>query len=124
MSDPYRTPQEIAKDMKTTTDWSEMFLSIFGFTVIVSLGVALVATVTFPVYKAITTDGRADYCYVEPHTILVPSDQNPKYSCGEGVEGYSLKQHIPWRSDRYLVRGLRTTEEIRTEAAKFGCEVR
>jgi hypothetical protein len=89
-----------------------------------AFALTLVTVVAYPIFKLMTRTEQADYCYVAPDVQLVPDPENGRFSCGKHIDGYTLMQHVPWSSDRVLVMGVKTSEEIRKEAEAFKCPLR
>lgn len=126
MNDPYRIPGDIERYEETPVkrDWYELLSTVFIVTLSASLALSLVAVVAYPVFKLMTRTEQADYCYVAPDVQLVPDPDNGGFSCGKHVDGYTLMQHVPWSSDRPLVMGVKTSEDVRKEAEAFKCTLR
>lgn len=101
----------------------ETFKVTFWISLAIFLAACIVSLVAVPAYKRIFSDGKADYCYVKPivHSVL---DEQKRYSCGTYVKGYELIQHVPWGEDRVLATDIPTSDEVRKEAEKFGCQIR
>jgi hypothetical protein len=125
MDQPYRVPGERVEDVfKQDRDWGELFKMTFAIAFFVSLGLGFATLILGPILATVFVSGKADYCYVEPETYNVPDPESRGYNCGHHTDGYTLKQHVPWRSDRSLARQLKSPDEARQEAAKYGCEIR
>jgi hypothetical protein len=84
--------------------------ALFGL-VIVILGLAGV-----PIYKSVVADGKVQYCYVDTERHQVPNQAD--------IVVYSLYGFRPWRTDRRIAPALKNMDEVRTEAVKYGCELR
>lgn len=127
-SSPYRTPGEVEKEEPMSgpkRDWGEVFNGVFTVTLGVSLALGLVALVAVPLFKTVAADGKADFCYLEPETFCLKSpEEKDSLSCTGRTNGYTIKQHVPWRSDRTLLRQVPNAEDARKEADRFGCLIR
>lgn len=126
MNDPYRTPGVVERDEEKPVkrSWYELFETVFVVTLAGAFALTLVTVVAYPIFKLMTRTEQADYCYVAPDVQLVPDPENGRFSCGKHIDGYTLMQHVPWSSDRVLVMGVKTSEEIRKEAEAFKCPLR
>jgi hypothetical protein len=77
---------------------------------------ALLALVGYPTVMAARSDGRPDYCFVEPTTHHVPTQGD--------VTTYVLKGHRPWRIDRNVSTNVPSLDEARRQAELVGCTLR
>ncbi len=69
--------------------------------------------------KIVSSDGKADFCYVQVDTEWRLNEDGSK---NHWTVMYSLFQHVPWRPDRIIVK-VKSTEEVRKEAEQFGCKL-
>lgn len=89
-------------------------IAVFAFKA--GLVLAVVALVAYPLYGAVTSTGRIDYCYVSSYTYTNPTAPN--------VTIYNLHGHRNWRSDWLLSQNLKSVDEVKDVASKYGCELR
>ncbi len=77
---------------------------------------ALVFTLTvYPLWKCVSADAKADFCYVSTDVYSNPSSAN--------VVVYHLWQHVPWRADRIVGRNYDSLVAAHEDAGKIGCEI-
>jgi hypothetical protein len=121
VNDPYRTPGEIERDIviPQRRDWGELTKVTFWVTFFIAFALVVVSAIAYPLFKAITSDGKADYCYVVPERWTTTEGDRKSE-----VIWYGIRQHVPWGSDRTIASGIKTTEEVRKEAVAFGCPIR
>ncbi len=59
-------------------------------------------------FKFAAADGKFDYCYIA-------ADNRREQT-------FYLREHVPWREDRYLMP-VASIDEAKEQAAKLGCEI-
>lgn len=126
MNDPYRSPGEMEQDIviKKHRDWGELCKVTFWVSFMIALAACVISIVGIPVFMYMFSSNKADFCYVEPIQYTQRNPNDTFEVTGKWVTGYTLKQHIPWHSDRTLVSDIPTTDGVRLEAEKFGCPIR
>jgi hypothetical protein len=76
----------------------------------------MVVAIGYPIMKVVTADGRISYCYVG-QTVY----QDPNSAL---VVKYHLYGSRSWRDDRLIAMNLKDMDEVKENAAKYGCELR
>lgn len=93
---------------KEPVDYAGVALVTFVVTLMISSALALVAGVSYSIYKWITAEDVVTHCYVK--RIYDGS-------------GYIVVGNVEWREDRYIDRG-NNLDEALDSARKYGCEVK
>lgn len=85
-------------------------------TVLIIATLVVLPFLGFPIIKSVQADGHVEYCYVDTERHQVPNQPD--------VVVYSLYGFRPWRNDRRIAPSLRTMDEVKDAAAKYGCELK
>lgn len=80
------------------------------------IGLSLLALITLPMCMMIFASGKVDYCYAGSTTYHTPTQTD--------VVIYDLRGFRNWREDRQLAQNLKSLDEVREAADKYGCELK
>ena len=88
----------------------------FWVALVVTTAVTLGSIPVVTAYKAIFSDGKVAYCYVNTYTYHAPSQAD--------VVIYDVSGFRPWREDRKLTQKLKSLDEVVAAAKHLNCEIR
>ena len=101
--------------MSNNNNNTEWFAPVVSIASAIALVVAVCLIVLYPIFKSIIADGRVTYCFVETASYTNPTAPN--------VVIYNLWGFREWRNDRVLAQNLKSMDEVRESALKYGCEL-
>lgn len=103
-----------------TTRWfGTFFTKIFdgfwehiGLLFAIGFCVSFYCGVMFPLYKAVQSDGKVDFCYVDVPVHAAPNCK------------MRLVQHVPWANDRTADGCVESMEDAKKKAEILECPLR
>lgn len=82
----------------------------------VLVAAAVIGAFGYPAVASILASGRVEYCYVQVATYHTPMQPD--------TVAYYMWGFRNWRPDRELATNLKSMDDVRSNAEKYGCELK